>query len=119
LDFEPSENYQWDYAHHSIPEITQDVMDNGAVLMFLSFNRYEPEKHRVSLSTFDGTIKYDYWMGTARIGLKRWDGPGCILPTPCSRAGIYGSLGWHLVFVIIEPDPCATLNRPVTAADCG
>ncbi len=117
--WEPDQDYQWDYANHSIPEITQDVMVNGAVLMFLSFDRYEPEKSRVSLSTLDGMIKYSYSMGKARIGVKRWDGPGCILSTPCPRTGIYASLGWHLVFVIIEPDPCVTHHRVVTAADCG
>ena len=114
LEWEPDHDYAWDVTQPRMPEITRDVIEFGAVLMLVARSR---SGGFYDLSRFDGQIRFSYWEGGATIRVKRWEGERCYSSKPCSSVPFYHD--WFLHFVIIEPNPCATLNRPVTAAECG
>lgn len=116
LDFEPNYDHGWDITRVEMPEITRDVIEFGVVMMLLAKDR---RGGFTDLTTFDGLIRFSYWVGGATVSFKHADpvyNDWCYGPRGCSRVPFYHD--WFLHFVIIQPNPCALLNRPVTAAEC-
>jgi len=116
LDWEPNYDIGWDLTRVEMPEITRDVIEFGVVMMLVAKSR---SGGFYDLSAFDGIIRFNYGVGGAIIQFKLADpafNDWCYGPRGCSRVPFYHD--WFLHFVIIEPNPCATLDRPVTAAEC-